>query len=295
MGLIGDFINESRILPRVKFEDYLSVYLGVRPCSFFTLPAELPDGSKFGRIIDERCAEDLSLLMKTRDLYLRSQLILRLRNKIKRLFKEIVLESDVFKAHESWAKTLGLKMILEEVRPSIYEVYIYRESKVGKELKKLFSTRREIRKAILQVKPLGLPPSLLVYPEELSATYVSELGRLLGYPDCCVKRYAEERGSGVYVEERASRQIKELRRVGDKPDVYVYFSSNFFPCTPRCQKASEIGRKLYEEIAKLAPGAEQAYLKCLEENVSMVEKYPKLIAEYRRMVDSKARGLLSHM
>ncbi|RLE52746.1 MAG: hypothetical protein DRJ26_04310 [Candidatus Methanomethylicota archaeon] len=295
MGLIEDFLDDTRILPRVKFEDYLSVYLEIRPCSFFTLPAELPGGSEYGRIIDEKCAEDVALLLRTRDLYLRGRLILQLRNKIRKLFKELVLKSEVFKAHKDWAKALGLKMMVEEVRPSIYEVYIYRESKVGKRLKKLFSTRREIRKAIVQVKPLGLPPSLLVYPEELSTTYITELGELLGYPECCIKRYAEERSSGVYIEERASRQIKELKRAGDKPDIYAFFSSNFFPCTPKCPKASEIGRKLYEAISRLSPSAGKAFLKCLEENVSTVEKYPDLIAEYRRMVDARARGLISHM
>lgn len=290
-----DFILESRILDKVKVEDFLPIYFDIRPCSIITIPAELPSGSVFGKQIDEKCARDLVLLLSTRDLRLRGELILKLRGKMRKLFKEIVFKSDEFKAHERWAKRLKLRMTIEEVRPSIYEVYLYKERKVGKTLKKLFSIRREIRRAIYQMRPVNLPPSLLVYPEELSASYIVQLGEVLGYPECCIKRYASERSSGVYVEGRASQQIKELKKSGGKPDVFAYFSSSFLPCLPKCSRASEIGRKIYDAITNALPGFEKIYLKCLNENVEVAEKYPDIIASRRRDMDSKVKRFLSYM
>lgn len=294
-SLLKDFANENRILNKVKVEDFLPVYFGIRPCSIITIPAELPNGFRFGKQIDDRCARDLALILGTRDLRLRGELILRLRSKIRSLFKELVLKSEEFKVHEFWAKKLKLRMMVEEVRPSIHEVYLFKDKKTGKALKNLFSIRREIRRAIFQIKPAGLPPSLLVYPEELSASYVIQLGELLGYPDCCVKRYADERSTGVYVEGRASQQIKELRKSGGKPDVFAYFSSSFVPCSPQCSKASEIGRRIYDEIASVLPGFEKIYLECLNENVRIAENYPEVIASRRRDMDSQIRRLMSQI
>lgn len=294
-SLLKDFVNESKILNKVKVEDFLPVYFDIRPCSLITIPAELPSGSEFGKQIDERCAKDLVLILSTRDLQLRGELILRLRNKMRKLFKELVLKSDEFKVHKLWAKRLKLRMMVEEVRPSIYEVYLFKDKKIGKILKKLFSIRREIRRAIYQIRPVNLPPSLIVYPEELSASYITQLGEILGYPECCIKRYADERSTGVYVESRASQQIKDLKKSGGKPDVFAYFSSSFLPCSPQCSKASEIGRKIYNKIASVLPGLEKVYLECLNENVRVAENYPDIIASRRRDIDSKVKKLLSYM
>ena len=109
-NIIDEFINDNKILNRVKVEDYLSVYLELRPCSFFTIPAELPNANEIGRKIDEECRQDLILIMGTRDLGLRGEMIIKLRNKIRKLMKKYVFKSEIFKAHERWAKILDLKM-----------------------------------------------------------------------------------------------------------------------------------------------------------------------------------------
>ncbi len=294
-NIIDEFINDNKILNRVKVEDYLSVYLELRPCSFFTIPAELPNANEIGRKIDEECRQDLILIMGTRDLGLRGEMIIKLRNKIRKLMKKYVFKSEIFKAHERWAKILDLKMKIEEVRPSIYEVFLYRDSSIGKRLKKLFKIRHDIRKAILRLKPLTLPPSLLVYPEELSKIYVTELGELLGYPKCCIERYAEDRNSNIYVEERASKQIRELKLSGGSPNIYAYFVNGFIPCSPTCSNAIAKGKEIYEALNKLNPKAGEFYLKCLKSNMNIVENYPQLISKYRREINSRAKSLLSFM
>ena len=52
-GEVEELLGDDRLRIGVKLEDYLLVYLGVRPCSQITIPAELPSGREMGRTIDE--------------------------------------------------------------------------------------------------------------------------------------------------------------------------------------------------------------------------------------------------
>lgn len=293
--ILKSFLEDKRILDRVKFEDFLSVYFDIRPASFFTMIAELPNAKEIGEKIDSECKDDLMMIMSARDIQLRGELIMELRSKIDKLFKKYVLDSDVFKAHEYWAKKLGLRIEMDKVRPSICEVYLFKDKNVSRKLKDLFYVRREIKRAIYQMQNISLPPSLLAYPEELSSKFVSELGLILGYPECCVKRYAEERASGVYVEGRISNQIKELKKSGDKPNIFSFFSSNFIPHDPKCEKAAEIGLKLYETLREKIPGAHETYYKLLLENVNTAENFPEIIKSYRQYADSRMKDLLMYL
>lgn len=292
--ILKSFLEDKRILDRVKFEDYLSVYFDIRPASFFTMIAELPNAKEIGEKIDAECKNDLIMIMSARDMQLRGELIMDLRHKIDKLFKKYVLDSDVFKAHEYWAKKLDLKMIMDKIRPSVCEVYLFKDKNIGKRLKDLFYIRREIRKSIYQMQNISLPPSLLAYPEELSSKFVYELGSILGYPECCVKRYSEERASGIYVEGRISNQIKDLKKSGEKPNIFSFFSSNFIPHDPRCEKAAEIGLKFYEVLRREVPGAHETYYKLLLENVDTSENFPEIIKSYRQHVDSRLKDLLMY-
>jgi len=292
--ILKSFLEDKRILDRVKFEDYLSVYFDIRPASFFTMIAELPNAKEIGEKIDAECKNDLIMIMSARDMQLRGELIMDLRHKIDKLFKKYVLDSDIFKAHEYWAKKLGLKMIMDKIRPSVCEVYLFKDKNIGKRLKDLFYIRREIRKSIYQMQNISLPPSLLAYPEELSSKFVYELGSILGYPECCVKRYSEERASGIYVEGRISNQIKDLKKSGDKPNIFSFFSSNFIPHDPKCEKAAEIGLKFYEVLKREIPGAHETYYRLLLENVNTSENFPEIIKSYRQHVDSRLKDLLMY-
>lgn len=289
------FLEDKRIIDRVKFEDYLSVYFDVRPASFFTIIAELPNAEELGAKIDSECKDDLMVILSAKDIQLRGQLIMDLRHKMEKLFKRYVLDSDIFKAHMDWAKKLGLRVEMDRVRPSICEVYLFKDKNIGKRLKDLFYVRREIRKAIYQMPNISLPPSLLTYPEELSSKFVIELGHILGYPECCIKRYSEERASGIYVEGRISEQIKNLRNAGDKPNIFSFFSSNFIPHDPKCEKAGELGYKLYEILRDKLPGLHERYYKLLEENINTAENFPEIIKSYRQRADSRAKDLIIHL
>ncbi len=284
-------LDESLLLDHVKTEDYLMVALEIRPCSFLTIPAEFQNGDELGRKIDELCVEDLqAVLSSTADK--KRVLIRRLKKKIRESFKMVVFASAAYKAHTEWSRKLFLQTYDVEVRPSIHELYLFKNSKVKKELRRLMNVRNVARERVMLSVDVSKRKSSLAFPEELSSEYLVSVGKLLGYPSCCVERYIHDRlHENANVEMRASRQVKELKKEGEEPDVYAYFARNFFPCEPRCRSASEIGRKTFDLLSGVNPKLGDLYFECVRGNVEMVEKYPELIRQYGEKLKKRAQKL----
>ncbi len=290
-SLSEEMLDESLLLDHVKTEDYLMVALEIRSCSFLTIPAEFHRGDELGRKIDELCVEDLqAVLTATADK--KGVLIRRLKKRIRESFKKVVFASAVYKAHTEWSRKLVLQTYDVEVRPSIHELYLFRNSKVKKELRRLMNVRNVAReKAALSIGASKRKTSL-AFPEELSSDYLVSVGKLLGYPPCCVERYIRERmREDASVEMRASGQVKKLRKEGEEPDVYAYFARNFFPCEPSCRSAGEMGRKTSDLLSEVNPKLGELYFECLTRNVEMVEKCPELIRQYREKLKTRAQEL----
>jgi hypothetical protein len=152
---------------------------------------------------------------------------------------------------------------------------------------------REIeRERIAALRATSEVPSRLAYAEELSFNYVTSIGKLLGYPRCCIDRYARERvHEGISVEMRASGQIEELGRNKEMPDVHVYFARNFFPCNPNCQNASQIGRKTVETLNSIDPRLGGFHFECMRRNLEAVKKYPELIRQFKKKMGNKAKKM----
>jgi hypothetical protein len=289
--LSEEMLDESLLLDHVKTEDYLMVALEIRSCSFLTIPAEFQNGEELGRKIDELCIEDLQAVMSaTADK--KGVLIRKLKKRIRESFKKVVFASAVYKAHMEWSRKLFLQTYDVEVRPSIHELYLFKNSKVKKELRRLVNVRNVARERVALSMDVSKRKTRLAFPEELSSDYLASVGKLLGYPSCCVERYVHDRlREDVNVEMRASRQVKELRKEGEEPDVYAYFVRNFFPCEPRCRSASEVGRKTFDLFSGVNPKLGDLYLGCIRRNVEMVEKYPELIGQYREKLKKRAQKL----
>jgi len=284
-------LDESLLLDHVKTEDYLMVALEVRSCSFLTVPAEFQNGDMLGRKIDELCREDLQAVLSA-TANKKGVLIRKLKKKIRESFQKVVFASAVYKAHLEWSRKLFLQTYDVEVRPSIHELYLFKNSKVKKELRRLMNVRNVAREMVALSMDVSKRKTSLAFPEELSSDYLVSVGKLLGYPSCCVGKYTHDRlGEDVNVEVRASRQVKELRKEGEEPDIYAYFVRNFFPCEPRCRSASEMGRKTFDLLSGVNPKLGDLYLECVRRNVEMVEKYPELIRQYRKKLTKRAQKL----
>lgn len=289
--LSEEMLDESLLLDHVKTEDYLMVALEIRSCSFLTIPAEFQNGDELGRKIDELCVEDFQAVLSA-TANKKGVLIRRLKKKIRESFKKVVFASAVYKAHTEWSRKLFLQTYDVEVRPSIHELYLFKNSKVKREIRRLMNVRNAARERAALSMDVSKRKTSLAYAEELSPDYLVSVGKLLGYPSCCVEKYIRDRlREDASVEMRASGQVKELRKEGEEPDVYAYFARNFFPCEPRCRSAGEMGRKTSDLLSGVNPKLGDLYFECIRRNVEMVEKYPELIRQYREKLKKRAQKL----
>lgn len=285
---IEGLMDDPRLLTRVKIENYLLVHLGLRPCSQTTLPAELPDAEALGAAIDERIYPKLSGIRAEASPRKRRAAIDAVKREMRAAFEEIVEASDQYRAHLEWAGVLGLRSLPAEVRPTVQELHLFRDKGVEKKLKRLMKERRRLRRQVLRSPPPNLGRAQFAYPEEFQSGWLREMGELLGYPRCCVERYASEREQGVSVEELAARQIKEAERRG-AVDPLAYFVGYFFPCTPDCEAALSRGRECQERLQGIDRELGNLYASVVAENLDRVRRQPEIIAEYRARASEASR------
>lgn len=290
-SLSEEILDEHLLLGHVKTEDYLMVALELRPCSFLAIPAEFQNGDELGTKIDELCLEDFQTLLSASP-DKKGVLIPELKKKIRKSFKNVVLASAAYKAHIEWSRKLSLQFFDVEVRPSIHELYLFKNSKVKRELRRLVNVRNLAREKIGLLMDVSKKNTCLAFPEESSSEYLASAGELLGYPSCCVERYVHDRlCEGTSVEVRASRQVEQLRKEGEEPDVYAFFARSFFPCDPRCRSAIEMGRKTFDLLSDANPKLGDLYFECIRNNAIMIEKYPEFIRQYREKLTERAQKL----
>ena len=284
-GLSEELLDESLLTDHVKTEGYLMVVLGSRPCALVTIPAELPDGAELGREIDLLCAEDLRRVTEA-PAEQKPLLIPKLRSRIQESFRKVVFSSASYKAHVDWSRKLSLQTLDVEVRPSIHELYLFKNLGVGKQLTRLIALRVAARKEHAFSKGFVGTRTSLAYAEELSADYLNSAGKLLGYPPCCVKAYADDRlGGGVNVEARASTQLRQMDEGTRQSSAYAYFARNFFPCHPQCQNAIEIGGSAFQRLTDVHPKLGAIYFECMRKNAETVMEYPELTRQYRQKME----------
>jgi hypothetical protein len=279
-----EMLDERLLTDHAKTEYYLMVALAVRPCALITIPAELPDGAELGRKIDTLCSEDLRKVTEA-SAEQKPPLILKLRSRIQESFRKVVFSSVSYRAHLNWARKLGLQTLDIEVRPSIHELYLFKNPTVEKQLKQLSALRASARKQALLKGFVGTRANL-AYAEEMSADYLNSAGKLLGYPPCCVKAYTDDRLSGrVNAEMRACTQLRQMGERERQSSVYAYFVRNFFPCHPGCQNAIEIGRGAYQRLTDVNYRLGAIYLDCIRKNAETIMEYPELTKQCRQKME----------
>ncbi len=84
---------------------------------------------------------------------------------------------------------------------------------------------------------------------------VSEVGKILGIPKCCVNQYSKEDDGRGKSHISAMRYLTQLKKLNIKEDKFEIFINNsdtqtkfgFIPCHPKCNKALQIVNK-YNKI-----------------------------------------------
>lgn|SRR3990167_4900540 len=86
----------------------------------------------------------------------------------------------------------------------------------------------------------------------------AEIGKLLKFPECCVKKYVEENNFNGLSDNSSLRYLNQLKEIGAKKDIFeINFSPDsggskygFVPCHPKCKKALKLIQE-YKFIEKV--------------------------------------------
>jgi hypothetical protein len=276
---IEELIKEELLSPKAKLEVFLATSLKLRPASQITIPAELPHGPQMGQEIDQKVQPHLMQLQSIKDLRTRAVAVQALKKLLEKNFEAVVEDSDEYRALYDWSGKLGLRNNQIKVRPTVHEVYLYKDRGTGRTINKLMREREKIRRKVQRKPGEDVNTIHFAYPEEFEPKWLHGLGEVLGYPDCCVKQYAQDRKNGVNVETRASQQLVDA--VNEKEvDTHVYYTGYFFPCTPRCEKALEQGYQWHEAFKELHPELGTLYEQNIYVNAELVLRQPELIQKY---------------
>lgn len=276
---VDQIIEERLVTSKAKLEAFLATYLKLRPASQITIPAEFPTGMEMGHTIDANVQPHMTKLQKIHDLKERALAIQAMKKLLEKNFETVVEESTEYHAHHDWAKRLELRTNQIKVRPTVHEFYLFSDRRTGRSINGLMRERDKIRRKVQRKPGANINSLRFAYPEEFEYKWLLGLGEVLGYPDCCVKQYAEDRKNGVNAEARASQQLIDLAQ-NTEIDTHVYYTGYFFPCTPQCEKALQQGHKWHEAFNAFDERLSELYEHDLYMNSELVLKQPELIQRY---------------
>lgn len=292
---ITPFMADENLALRVKLECYLLVALGVREAGLIMVPVELPGFGSVGMEIDDefywrstgrrRPGQPFSEYWpgRVRDVFAnlgKGALEHRI-GLLRDIFCSRVLDTPVYKAHLSWAATLGLSVKECEVRPTIREIWVYRSADTGDEIERLGALRQKLRVEAQKNPQASSLPYYRAFPEEASHEFVGSLGKLLGYPECCLDSYIRDRSLvKTSAEMRAAQQITEFGEQNRALKPEAYFVKDFFPCAPDCEYAFKKGSRALKALAELDASLFEKYRGILAANLEMVRNCPALIQEH---------------
>ena len=74
---------------------------------------------------------------------------------------------------------------------------------------------------------------------------IEKIGKLLYYPECCVKNFKEIKKKKRNIEIETSKKLKK-----DKSNKEIFFAYEFYPCSFSCKKSIKIGRKILSTLEK---------------------------------------------
>ena len=282
---VRQLLDEHQILERAKLEGLLAVTLGARPCALLNIPADLPEGERLASEVEQSCRDAYLRAAGETDSQERLQRVREFTQERREAFSRIVLGSTAYHLLISWSRSLGLDTTTSEVLPTTWDLYLYKGLRMRMRIHRLTATRLQIR----QQKRTAMfgENRIALFIEEFSSEYVLELGQLLGYPLCCVRRFIEDRAAHSSAEERASEQLRSNRAEGKEIDFFAYPLKNFFPCSPECQQARACGEGIHKLLSQALPEAGERYRNLLKENSALVENYSDTMRIHREKLQGR--------
>ncbi|MDP2750814.1 MAG: DUF483 domain-containing protein [Nanoarchaeota archaeon] len=107
---------------------------------------------------------------------------------------------------------------------------------------------------------------------------IKRLGKLLGYPDCCIKFCLDSRKKGKSMESACFDSIHKIakKKKGDELIMPSTFDSSpflafeFYPCSVKCKKAKDVGTKILKKFKSKDPKLAEAFQLILDANVNRI-------------------------
>jgi len=305
--MVTQILNDDNLQQQTKLEDFLAVAAGARPAAMLLVPADFPDAESIKNEIDNgfrsryyhgRRHSGITAFLDTIRYGLMRAFMNPLKYKaslLREAFEDSVFAHSNYKAHRQWAKKLGLQTYETQVRPSLDEMYLAPDDEKIGQVAAFQQRREEIRREVVQQRRQQGDMQVMLLPEEQSSEYLTELGSLLGYPQCCIDAYIDDVAGGVDSALRASNQLSELEEADESdPSAEAYFASTFFPCTPECTKASETGEKIVASLGEMDERLPDYMSRAFRANMDFVRKYPQIRQQRREQMMSKYLGVMDN-
>ena len=258
--------------------------LGFKNCSSITIPRDLTNGQTLAEDINKQYQEKVTNYeskFSLRKLSLSPSGMVKkaVRHKqdiLRKICNESINKNESYHRVISWAKIIGLLGIEFEVRPSIREMLFIPEPNKKKEIEKLMHFRAILKKDAQKTFNEKTPVQVLLYPEELNPRYVEEIGKITGYPECCIRAFMEDRTKGDNPHIRGALDYYKASK-NKTPEVWAYYTGEFVPCRTDCRAAQSLGKKAYEKLTDIDKNIAEDYKKMMAENRAVYAKSSKAL------------------
>jgi hypothetical protein len=302
--MVAALLAERGIGDASKVCNFLAVTLRLRPMALTYLPAELPGGIRMGEAIDRYFAERYRPPAggrggRFRGLFGRGRRgaspkeeeLIAKRKVLEAAYNEVAASSPAYAAHLAWLDRLGLDQIQIKRRPTLREMFIYHDRATRRRLVELEEAAAAGRSRPTTGAEGDAEQAMIeyVYATEFDRDYLRGVAALLGYPECCVEKYAEDRLKGQNVEQRGYEQIKAMQEAGKPIDVHVYYVKDFFPCSPDCAVAIARGEQFEAAFAALGDEVRDVYVGSLYDSFQLAQSYPLLIQQHKERLNKAIR------
>ncbi len=172
--------EDPRLKTRVKVENYLLVQLGMRPCSQTTMPVDLPSAEEMGSTIDRMMSPKMGQIKGEPDPRRRLAAIASLKKEMRAAYNQVVKASEQYRAHLDWAAALRFRTRVVDVRPTVQEMYVFKERRLGEELKRLMKelyqeAQQKVEEILATPQKHPLPDDVIGKLEAISRRAEEEL------------------------------------------------------------------------------------------------------------------------
>ncbi len=268
--------KEDLVIQRNVIEQMLLLKLGIKQVGIITFPGALPNSEdvnkRINTIYDERVKayEEKFMLRKLAFSYQKmvEKAVKHKREILTQVYNDVVHQDSSYLQYFSYAEELQIMGVEYLVRPAIRELVLFDDASLKDRVKEILQFRvmhmDEVKDSFTDKTPL----QIMLYPEELKPEYVQAIGRLYGYPQCCIDRYMEDRAKGDNPEIRGAIQHYESRQK-KRPEDWAYFVQGFTPCRPDCKAAQEIGKNAYQKLIQYDTEIGNIYKRFLSENAEL--------------------------